>query len=171
MRQVMRSIVHLSDIHFGRINEEVIAPLIETVKKINPDLVAVSGDLTQRARSHQFREARAFLESLPTPQIVVPGNHDVPLHNVFARFMQPLRKYRRYITDDLRPFYYDDEIAVLGVNTARSLTMKGHWLAEPAWRWSNWRAVVLIFFLPATFMLVKQRTAPSATKSKDTPRL
>jgi 3',5'-cyclic AMP phosphodiesterase CpdA len=131
----MRSIVHLSDIHFGRVNDEIVSPLIEAVKKINPDLVAVSGDLTQRARSHQFRQARAFLESLPAPQIVVPGNHDVPLHNVFARFMQPLGKYRRYITDDLRPFYYDDEIAVLGVNTARSLTIKGGRISERQVDW------------------------------------
>lgn len=121
----MRSIVHLSDIHFGSVNHSLLAPLIAAVNKINPDLVAVSGDLTQRARSHQFKEARAFLDRLPRPQIVVPGNHDVPLHNVFARFLQPLRKYRRFITDDLWPFYHDEEIAVLGVNTARSLTIKG----------------------------------------------
>ena len=121
----MRSIVHLSDIHFGRVNTHVISPLIDAITKINPDLVAVSGDLTQRARSHQFAEARTFLDRLPKPQIVVPGNHDVPLHNVFARFTQPLTKYRRYITSDLRPFYHDEEIAVVGVNTARSLTIKG----------------------------------------------
>ena len=94
----MRSIVHLSDIHFGRVNPHVIAPMIEAITRAAPDLVAVSGDLTQRARSYQFREARAFLDRLPTPQIVVPGNHDVPLHNVAARFLQPLRGYRRYIT-------------------------------------------------------------------------
>lgn len=121
----MRTIVHLSDIHFGRANTHVISPLIAAINEINPDLVAVSGDLTQRARSHQFAEARAFLDRLPKPQIVVPGNHDVPLHNIVARFTQPLTKYRRYITDDLRPFYRDEEIAVLGVNTARSLTIKG----------------------------------------------
>src|SRR5216684_6174549 len=121
----MRSIVHLSDIHFGRVDPLVINPLIEAVNGLNPDLVAVSGDLTQRARSHQFKQARAFLDRLPKPQIVVPGNHDVPLHNVFARFLQPLRKYRRYITDDLQPFFADQEIAFIGVNTARSLTVKG----------------------------------------------
>ena len=121
----MRSIVHLSDIHFGRVDSSVVDPLIEAINQIAPDVVAVSGDLTQRARSHQFKEARAFLDQLPKPQIVVPGNHDVPLHNVFARFAQPLRKYRRYITDDLRPFHHDDQIAVLGVSTARSLTIKG----------------------------------------------
>jgi 3',5'-cyclic AMP phosphodiesterase CpdA len=131
----MRSIVHLSDIHFGRVNDQVIFPLVEAITKINPDLVAVSGDLTQRARSHQFKEAREFLDRLPKPQIVVPGNHDVPLHNVLARFMQPLRKYRRYITNDLRPFYHDEEIAVLGVNTARSLTIKGGRINETQVAW------------------------------------
>jgi len=121
----MRKIVHLSDIHFGRIHLNVVEPLIRSVNEIKPDLVAISGDLTQRARTYQFKEARTFLDSLPKPQIVVPGNHDVPLHNIFTRFFQPLDKYRRYITDDLQPFYGDDEIAVVGVNTARSLTFKG----------------------------------------------
>ncbi|MDQ6651752.1 MAG: metallophosphoesterase [Acidobacteriota bacterium] len=135
----MRSIVHLSDIHFGRVNSAVISPLIETITKIKPDLVAVSGDLTQRARSHQFKEARAFLNALPKPQIVVPGNHDVPLHNVLARFVQPLRKYQRYVTNDLRPFYYDDEIAVIGVNTARSLTIKGGRINQEQVAWMRER--------------------------------
>jgi 3',5'-cyclic AMP phosphodiesterase CpdA len=121
----MRTLVHLSDLHFGRVDPQIIAPLIKTVSEIEPDLVAVSGDLTQRARSQQFLEARAFLDALPQPQIVVPGNHDVPLHNVFTRFLQPLDKYKRFITDDLQPFYADEEIAVAGVNTARSLTIKG----------------------------------------------
>jgi 3',5'-cyclic AMP phosphodiesterase CpdA len=121
----MRTLVHLSDLHFGRVDEQLVEPLVATVAEINPDLVAVSGDLTQRARTQQFREARAFLDRFPQPQIVVPGNHDVPLHNVFNRFMQPLDKYKRYITDDLQPVYVDDEIVVVGVNTARSWTIKG----------------------------------------------
>ena len=120
----MRTLVHLSDLHFGRIDHAVIQPLIATVRELKPDVVAVSGDLTQRARAHQFKEARAFLDALPSPQIVVPGNHDVPLYNVFSRFLQPLDKYRRYITDDLEPFYTDAEMLILGLNTARSLTIK-----------------------------------------------
>lgn len=138
----MRSIVHVSDIHFGRVNAHVISPLIEAITKINPDLVAISGDLTQRARARQFVEARAFLDELPEPQIVVPGNHDVPLHNVFARFMKPLSKYRYYITDDLRPFYHDEEIAVLGVNTARSLTFKGGRINAQQVAWMRERLAV-----------------------------
>jgi 3',5'-cyclic AMP phosphodiesterase CpdA len=94
------------------------------IGKLAPDLIAVSGDLTQRARTAEFQAARAFLDRLAKPQIIVPGNHDVPLHNVFSRFIGPLTKYRRYVTGDLDPFYADDEIAVLGINTARSLTFK-----------------------------------------------
>lgn len=121
----MRILVHLSDIHFGRVDEAIIPALIQTINDAKPDVVAISGDLTQRARVHEFKDARAFLDALPRPQVVVPGNHDIPLHNVFSRFARPLDKYRRYITDDLRPFYADEEIAVLGVSTARSLTIKG----------------------------------------------
>ena len=131
----MRVIAHLSDIHFGAINYDIVDPLIMAVNDAKPDLIAVSGDLTQRARSHQFIEARGFLDRLPSPQIVVPGNHDIPLYNVFRRFASPLAKYRRYITDDLQPFFMDNEIAVAGVNTTRSLTIKGGRVNEMQIAW------------------------------------
>jgi 3',5'-cyclic AMP phosphodiesterase CpdA len=120
----MRTVVHLSDLHFGRTDPALLDPLTAIVHALRPDLIVVSGDLTQRARTAQFIEARAFLDRLPTPQLIVPGNHDVPLYDVLARFLRPLARYRRYITDDLEPCFIDEEIAVLGVNTARSLTFK-----------------------------------------------
>jgi 3',5'-cyclic AMP phosphodiesterase CpdA len=121
----VRTLLHLSDLHFGRIDPATLAPLLGTAEKIRPDLVIVSGDLTQRARRGQFQEARDFLAALPQPQIVVPGNHDVPLYNVALRFADPLANYRRYITDDLEPYFRDDEVAVVGINSARSPTFKG----------------------------------------------
>jgi 3',5'-cyclic AMP phosphodiesterase CpdA len=120
----MRTLVHLSDLHFGRVDPALLDPLRNLVREIAPDVVVISGDLTQRAKSEQFEEARAFLDTLPGPQIVVPGNHDISLYNVFRRFVQPLDRYKRYITEDLNPCHIDDEIAVVGVNTARSLTFK-----------------------------------------------
>jgi 3',5'-cyclic AMP phosphodiesterase CpdA len=120
----MKKIVHLSDLHFGRVDEALLGPLEEAVVAAKPSVVVVSGDLTQRARTQQFEEARAFLDRLPEPQIVVPGNHDVPLWDVYSRFAGPLEKFRRIITDDLEPFYEDEEMVVAGVNTARSLTRK-----------------------------------------------
>ena len=81
-----------------------------------------SGDLTQRATRTQFREARAFLDGLTAPYLVIPGNHDVPLWNVARRFVTPLARYKRFITTDLDPVFQDDEIVVVGLNTARSFT-------------------------------------------------
>jgi len=118
----MRTIVHVSDIHFGRIDPATVQPLRDTIARAMPDLVAVSGDLTQRARRQEFAAAKEFLESLPFHRLVVPGNHDVPLYNVVTRFTVPLARYRRTITDDLSPIYRDDEMIVIGVNTARSWT-------------------------------------------------
>ncbi len=120
----MRLIAHLSDLHFGRIDEAVLAPLVATLAARKPHLVVVSGDLTQRARAREFAQARDFLAKLPRPQIVVPGNHDVPLYDFLSRWLTPLSGYRRFICDDLEPFFADEEIAVLGVNTARSNTFK-----------------------------------------------
>lgn len=120
----MRTLVHLSDLHFGRVDDALLAPLRALIERVAPDVVVVSGDLTQRAKSEQFEAARAYLDTLPGPQIIVPGNHDISLYNVFRRFVQPLKRYKRYITGDLDPIHVDDEIAVLGINTARSLTFK-----------------------------------------------
>jgi 3',5'-cyclic AMP phosphodiesterase CpdA len=120
----MRTIVHLSDLHFGRIDPAIMAPLVEFIGVLKPDLVAVSGDLTQRARTAEFVAAREFLTSIPFPQIVVPGNHDVPLHNLVSRFARSLHRYTHYITADLQPFYADREIVAVGVNTARAWTWK-----------------------------------------------
>ncbi|MBA3273218.1 MAG: metallophosphoesterase [Chthoniobacterales bacterium] len=120
----MRTIIHVSDLHFGRVDPAILSPLLEFIRRSEPHLVAVSGDLTQRARTREYLAAREFLRAIPFPQIVVPGNHDVPLHNLFSRFVRSLDRYRRYITDDLQPFFCDEEIAVAGVNTARALTWK-----------------------------------------------
>ncbi|HJT87192.1 MAG TPA: metallophosphoesterase family protein, partial [Bryobacteraceae bacterium] len=120
-----RVLLHVSDLHFGRIQPGLPEALREAAARIRPDVVVVSGDLTQRARTSEFQQARAFLEQLPSPRIVVPGNHDVPLHNLYGRFVERLGRFRSYITDDLEPAYVDSEVAVFGINTARSLTWKG----------------------------------------------
>ena len=127
----MRTVVHLSDLHFGRIDPGVLEPLRHAVLALRPDLIAISGDFTQRATHAQFAAARDFLASLDRPRLVVPGNHDVPLWNVAARFVTPLTRYRTYIADDLEPEHVDDEIAVMGINTARSLAWGEGRISEP----------------------------------------
>jgi 3',5'-cyclic AMP phosphodiesterase CpdA len=121
----LRILAHLSDLHFGRLDEAVLPALTRTIRDAKPDVVVVSGDLTQRARRREFAAARRYLDELPSPQIVVPGNHDVPMDDMLSRWLSPLANYRRYISEDTEPFYADEEIAVLGVNTARSNVIKG----------------------------------------------
>lgn len=126
----MRTIVHLSDLHFGRLDPRVVPPLISAIHELGPDLVAISGDFTQRARVRQFAEARAFLDALPRPHLMVPGNHDIPLYDVGRRFLRPLERYRRFIADEVEPMFADGEVVVLGLNSARSLSFGRGRLSE-----------------------------------------
>ncbi|MEX0685889.1 MAG: metallophosphoesterase [Balneolales bacterium] len=120
----MKTIAHISDLHFGREDPVVARGLVADIQRLRPNLVVNSGDFTQRARQKQFRAAANFVKQLPQPQINIPGNHDIPLFDVARRFLKPLDRYKAFITEDLFPTYVDDEIAVLGINTARSLTWK-----------------------------------------------
>ncbi len=127
----MRTIVQISDLHFGAILEPTLDPLIAKLTALSPDLTIVSGDLTQRAREDQYLLARKYIDRLPRPMMVIPGNHDVPLYDVFRRFLSPLGRYKSMIDDNLSPSFVDDEIAVVGINSARSLVFKGGAISAP----------------------------------------
>ena len=128
----MRTIAHISDLHFGRHNLDVMEDLAASMEKSRPDLVVISGDFTQRAQHVEFAEARRFLDRIAFPKLVTPGNHDVPLYNLFNRYVRPFRKYDRYIAPLDQPlgFYQDDELAVLALNTARRFTRKNGRLSQ-----------------------------------------
>ncbi len=123
----MPRLVHLSDLHFGAHDENLVRAVESRVDELNPDLVVISGDFTQRARTEQFKQACEFLERLQHSGhevLGVPGNHDVPLYDVLRRFLSPLARYRRFIDENLCPFVELPGLAILGINTARSLTFK-----------------------------------------------
>lgn len=123
----MPRLLHLSDLHFGAHDENLVRAVERQADELNPDLVAISGDFTQRARPEQFRAACEFLETLRDhghEVLGVAGNHDVPLYDVLRRFLSPLARYRRFIDETLCPFIELPGVAVLGINTARSLTFK-----------------------------------------------
>src|SRR4051794_16388379 len=148
----MPRILHLSDLHFGAHDERLVEAVEWQADQLKPDLVVISGDFTQRARTEQFREACEFLEGLRErghDVLGVPGNHDVPLYDVLRRFLSPLARYRRFIDDTLCPFVELPGVAVLGINTARSLTFKDGRLSESQ-----------VEFIRETF----SRTDPEATR-------
>lgn len=123
----MARIAHLSDLHFGAHDPQIVAATEAWLHAQQPDLIVISGDFTQRARVAQFRQAATYLNRLRAAgfrTLVVPGNHDIPLFDVVRRFTAPLDRYKRYIDSDLCPWFENAEVAVLGINTARSLTFK-----------------------------------------------
>jgi 3',5'-cyclic AMP phosphodiesterase CpdA len=120
----MRTIVHISDLHFGAEDPRIVAGLTEEIAGFHPSVVVISGDLTQRARKRQFEAAGAFIRRIPVPCLVVPGNHDIPFYRVLARALRPLHWYRRFITTDLNPVFQDEELMILGANTARAAAFK-----------------------------------------------
>ncbi|MEX0772307.1 MAG: metallophosphoesterase [Balneolales bacterium] len=120
----MKTIAHISDLHFGKEGPEVADGLVEDLHRLKPGLVVNSGDFTQRARRRQYQKAAEFMKRLPQPQLSVPGNHDIPLYDMVRRFFKPLDRFSKHISSDIFPRYINNDLAVIGLNTARSLTWK-----------------------------------------------
>jgi 3',5'-cyclic AMP phosphodiesterase CpdA len=118
-------IAHISDTHFGTVDEPVQQALIRDIQACHADVILLTGDITQRARTSQFREARAFLDMLPAvPRVCIPGNHDIPLFDIFTRFLRPYRLFRKFIGTELEPSYEDETVAVICVNATRATRHK-----------------------------------------------
>ncbi|MBB93134.1 MAG: phosphodiesterase [Rhodobacteraceae bacterium] len=118
----MKRLLHLSDLHFGRVRPELLDPLIAQVNDLAPDLVAISGDLTQRARDWQFMRAREMMDRIKPPCLVVPGNHDTPLDRPIERLFFPWRRYRKWISQDLAPQVHEPGWSVIGLNSVNHLS-------------------------------------------------
>jgi 3',5'-cyclic AMP phosphodiesterase CpdA len=128
----MRRIAHISDLHFGRHDPVVAEGLLAALASAAPDVVAVTGDLTQRAHRHEFAAARAFLDRIAAPTLVIPGNHDVPLYNLLDRWLRPHARFAALVGPDCCPRFVDAEIVVLGLNTASRRLDGGGGHARPA---------------------------------------
>jgi len=112
-------ILHVSDLHFGARDDPILERgLVALIERVDPEVVIASGDLTHHGRREEHDAAAQFLRSLGPSLLVVPGNHDVSLHNPFSRFLQPLEKYQRFITTDLQPYYAELLAFNLGLETA-----------------------------------------------------
>ena len=120
----MSRILHLSDPHFGTVDDRLVQPFLDLAQRLKPDLCVISGDMTQRARADQFRAARNFLARLPGPVLIVPGNHDMPLENLVVRLLAPFSGYRRAFGATLEPQVRLPDAVVQGVNTANPLVWK-----------------------------------------------
>ena len=121
----MTRLLHLTDLHFGLHHAALVLPLRAAILENQPDLVVVSGDLTQRALAGQFRAAMAFLRDLGVAFMVIPGNHDLPAYNPIARVFNPFGAYRRGAAQDLTPVMQIGQLRLYGVNTADPFKWRG----------------------------------------------
>lgn len=129
----MPRLAHLSDVHFGKIaHPGIVDAIVTDVNAEVFDLVVVSGDLTQRARRHEFAQAREMLDRFDAPILVVPGNHDVRAwwHDPFDRVFRSARRFQKYIEPNLTPTFSAPGLAVFGLNSAHGLTIKGGKIRE-----------------------------------------
>ncbi len=118
---------HISDIHFGRITDaNIVDTLVSDLEAGDLDLVIISGDLTQRAFPGQFRAASQFLDRISSRWLVVPGNHDVyPWWRIRLRLTDPLRRYKKWISEELNQQIDWPDLSVLGINSAHGITIQG----------------------------------------------
>lgn len=115
----MLTLLHISDLHFGPPYVEAVGEAVQSAaRELSPDVIAVSGDFTQRARRDQFEAARAFLDRLPpVPLVTVPGNHDIPLYRVLERLRSPHALYREYISDTLNSVVRRDGAVIVALDS------------------------------------------------------
>ena len=117
----MTTLLQISDTHFGTERPPVVNALLQLVKDLAPDVVVLSGDITQRARGTQFRAARKFADQLrPAALLAIPGNHDIPLFNLVARAFSPYANYSQAFGPNLEPEFETGNLLVIGVNTTRA---------------------------------------------------
>ena len=116
----MSVVLHISDTHFGTEQPRVVEALVALAAQQRPDVVVLSGDITQRARPAQFRAAKAFVDRLGAPVVAVPGNHDIALFDLWARFTRPYARYARAFGAELEPVHAAPDLLVVGVNTTRA---------------------------------------------------
>ena len=116
----MSVLLQISDTHFGTEQTVVVEALVALALQQRPDIVVLSGDITQRARAAQFRQARSFADRLAAPLLAIPGNHDIPLTNVVARLLRPYAGYSQAFGSNLEPVFSSDDLLVVCVNTTRS---------------------------------------------------
>jgi len=113
-------LLQISDTHFGTEQAPVVEALALLARQQRPDLLVLSGDITQRARPAQFRAARAFADRLGAPLLAVPGNHDIPLLDLWTRLRRPYARYIAAFGADLEPMHRSSDLIVAGVNTTRA---------------------------------------------------
>lgn len=116
----MTVLLQISDPHFGTEQPPVLQALLGLAAQLRPDLVVLSGDITQRAHAHQFRAAKHWVDRLGAPILAIPGNHDIALLNPWERLIRPYARFSAEFGSTLEPVHSTQDLLAIGVNTTRA---------------------------------------------------
>ena len=124
----MRRILQFSDIHFGCEHRHACDAALDYAHANNPDLVLITGDITQQGYPDEFAAAGDWIRRMPDPRFVIVGNHDVPYWSLTARLFHPWKAFERATGHPAHDHQFlSPDLMVRGVVTARG------WQARPNW--------------------------------------
>jgi len=120
-------IAHISDLHFGAASAQAVSALVNDLEAQQPDIIVITGDLTQAGRRREFEAGRDFLNALSANKLIVPGNHDLPVINLWSRFITPYNRFERYMSGMINPIFNNAGVTIVGLNTARRAALDINW--------------------------------------------
>lgn len=164
----MSVLLQISDTHFGTEKPAVVEALVALAKQQQPDLIVLSGDITQRARADQFQSAQALVQRLGAPVLAIPGNHDIPLFDLWARLHHPYAHYMAAFGNELEPVYNSPELMVVCVNTTRAWRHKN---GQVSARQIDRVAAQLANATPTQLRVVVVHQPVAVTRTEDLPNL
>jgi 3',5'-cyclic AMP phosphodiesterase CpdA len=129
MPQPSARIFHLSDLHFGNEDRSALDTVRSAIVAERPDLAVLTGDLTMRARRHEFAAARDWIGQLPVPVRVDIGNHDLAGYHLPERYLAPFRRFEAFRAEVETPHALSDEWCIAALNTSPP--------AQPRMNWSK----------------------------------
>ena len=164
----MSVLLQISDTHFGTEQTQVVEALVTLAAQQRPDVVVLSGDITQRARPAQFRAAKAFVDRLGAPVLAIPGNHDIALFDLWARLTRPYARYAAEFGAELEPCHSPQDLLVVGVNTTRAWRHKN---GEVSTAQIDRVAKLLTAASPRQLRVVVVHQPAAVTQARDRPNL
>lgn len=123
----MTSIVQFADIHFGAEDKDAMTALANSVAALKPDITLICGDITQNGSKDEFYAARDWIRTLAGPKLITPGNHDTPMYGLLHRFFAPFKRYQDIIAPLSEPYYTDQYVTIMPINTSRGWQLKPDW--------------------------------------------
>lgn len=148
---------HLSDLHFGRrVSNTKLESLASDILSQAPELIVITGDITDRGRVSQFQWASDFLKSLQVPFITVPGNREISFSAIWEWMLPPLamRRYRSFFGASDRVLYHcpRSNTVFFGLNSVHKFPAwpgtvareSRYWLKSQSARFSGWTKVLCV---------------------------